>query len=250
MSYILDALKRAESERSLGAVPNIHTQLGAGIEPAARGSVVSRLGWGLIVATAVVSAVGAWWWFFADQPEAWNPADASGEVGSPALSAPPFVLPTAPATPGVGKSPTTLAVVPTAPPAREPTAANRASSISPAVVNEGSSPAPRPMVQASSARVVTAAAAADIAASAAAPSPAAEERVYAVKELPDDIRNSLPALTVGGATYSENPANRMLIVNGGIFHEGDKLAPELTLEQIKLRTAVLSFRGHRYSINY
>ena len=29
--------------------------------------------------------------------------------------------------------------------------------------------------------------------------PAAEERIYALKELPDDIRNSLPALTVGGA---------------------------------------------------
>ena len=80
--------------------------------------------------------------------------------------------------------------------------------------------------------------------------PAAEELVYALKELPDEVRNSLPVLAVGGATYSENPANRMLIVNGGIFHEGDKLTSEVTLQQIKLRTAVLSYRGYRYAIHY
>jgi general secretion pathway protein B len=84
----------------------------------------------------------------------------------------------------------------------------------------------------------------------ATPSGASEERVYSLKELPDDIRNSLPALAVGGATYSENAASRMLIVNGNIFHEGDKLTPEVTLQQIKLRTAVLSYRGYRYFINY
>ena len=79
---------------------------------------------------------------------------------------------------------------------------------------------------------------------------AGDERVYAQKDLPDDIRSSLPALAVGGATYSENPSNRMLIVNGALFHEGDKLAPEVTLQQIKLRSAVLSYRGYRYVINY
>ena len=78
----------------------------------------------------------------------------------------------------------------------------------------------------------------------------AGERIYTLKELPDDIRSSLPVLTVGGATYSDNAASRMLIVNGNLFHEGDKLTPELTLQQIKLRAAVLSFRGYRYSISY
>jgi general secretion pathway protein B len=84
----------------------------------------------------------------------------------------------------------------------------------------------------------------------ATPSAASDERVYSLKELPDDIRNGLPALAVGGATYSENAASRMLIVNGNIFHEGDKLTPEVTLQQIKLRTAVLTYRGYRYFINY
>ena len=57
-------------------------------------------------------------------------------------------------------------------------------------------------------------------------------------------------VTVGGASYSENPASRMLIINGQIFHEGDKLTSEVTLQQIKLRSAVLSYRGYRYTITY
>ena len=50
--------------------------------------------------------------------------------------------------------------------------------------------------------------------------------------------------------YSENPANRMLIINGKLFHEGDKLAPGLSLEQISLKSAVLRLKGYRYGISY
>jgi general secretion pathway protein B len=79
---------------------------------------------------------------------------------------------------------------------------------------------------------------------------ATEERVVALRDLPEDVRASLPPLTVAGATYSENPASRMLIINGKLVHEGDKLTPELTLQQIRLRTAILSYRGTRFSISY
>jgi general secretion pathway protein B len=79
---------------------------------------------------------------------------------------------------------------------------------------------------------------------------ASEPRVYAPAELPDDIRRELPTLAVGGAMYSENAVNRMLIINGQVFHERDKLSPNLTLVQIKLKNAVLEFKGYRYSISY
>jgi general secretion pathway protein B len=55
---------------------------------------------------------------------------------------------------------------------------------------------------------------------------------------------------VGGASYSQNAENRMLIVNGQVLREGDKVAPEVTLEQIRLKEAVLSTKGHRYRIAY
>jgi len=79
---------------------------------------------------------------------------------------------------------------------------------------------------------------------------AAESRVFTVAELPDDIRRQLPAITVGGSIYSAEAANRFLIINGQIFHEKDKLGPELVLEQIKLKAAVLRFKGYRYEITY
>ena len=50
--------------------------------------------------------------------------------------------------------------------------------------------------------------------------------------------------------YSESPASRMLIINGQVFHERDKLSPNLTLVQIKLKSAVLEYRGYRYGISY
>ena len=75
-------------------------------------------------------------------------------------------------------------------------------------------------------------------------------RIYSQGELPDAIRRDLPKLTIGGSIYSDVPSSRFLIINGQIFHEGDKLGPELWLEQIKLKAAVLKYRGYRYGIDF
>ena len=67
MSYILDALRRAEAERSRGAVPGLHTPViaGAGAAPVAPlragplgGGSAAAVGLALILAAA---AVGGWW---------------------------------------------------------------------------------------------------------------------------------------------------------------------------------------------
>jgi general secretion pathway protein B len=83
-----------------------------------------------------------------------------------------------------------------------------------------------------------------------APEADSAARVLALNELPDDVRRSLPALTVNGASYSETPAHRMLIANGQVYREGDEPAPGLVLEQIRARSAVLRWRGVRYSVPY
>jgi general secretion pathway protein B len=84
-----------------------------------------------------------------------------------------------------------------------------------------------------------------------APASAADERpAVAFNDLPENIRRELPQLVVGGAMYSQTPANRMLILNGQVFREGDKVAGQLVLEQIKLKSAVLAYKGYRYNINY
>lgn len=84
----------------------------------------------------------------------------------------------------------------------------------------------------------------------APPPPAAPERIPQLAELPEPMRRELPALRFGGAMDSPQPAARMLIINGQVFREGDALAPGLTLQTIRLRSAVFDFRGQRFEAAY
>jgi len=84
----------------------------------------------------------------------------------------------------------------------------------------------------------------------AASIPAADARIYAFNELPESVRRELPPLAIGGSIYSDSASSRFLIINGRIFHENDRIAPDLTLEQIKLKAAVLRYKGYRYGITY
>jgi general secretion pathway protein B len=59
-----------------------------------------------------------------------------------------------------------------------------------------------------------------------------------------------PKLSVSGGVYSTNPAQRMLIVNGQVFNEGSEVAPGVVLDEIKSKTAVLRFRGARYTVTF
>ena len=88
------------------------------------------------------------------------------------------------------------------------------------------------------------------AATAAAASAVVDEKVVTLAEMPDEIRRELPSLTISGAIYSENVANRFLIINGQIFHETETPVPGVVLHKIKLKSAVLGFKGYRYSVTY
>ena len=79
---------------------------------------------------------------------------------------------------------------------------------------------------------------------------AAAPRILALHELPSDVRRAIPPLVVNGSVYSKNPADRFLIVNGLIVHESDSVAPDVVLESIGPRAAVLSTLGHRFEISY
>ena len=61
---------------------------------------------------------------------------------------------------------------------------------------------------------------------------------------------SAPALAISGATYSDNPAHRLLIVNGKVVQEGQEVAPGVRLEAIGPRSAVFNQGGTRFNINH
>lgn len=261
MSYILDALKRAESERSRGSIPNIHASAATTTAPEAGRPAALRIGLGVIALSIVV--VAGWVWWPRSESTA-DPMSASEPLAALPATVPapaPVIVAPAPAAGVLASAPTTTAMpqpgppgparAGEAPPANAPPRKPSGDAVAPVVTGSVEPARSRKAEFAASAS----AAVAEAASQPATPVPATvaastEERVYVLKDLPADVRSSLPVLAVGGATYSENPANRMLIVNGALFHEGDKLAPEVTLQQIKLRSAVLSYRGYRYVINY
>jgi general secretion pathway protein B len=269
MSYILDALRRADAERERGAVPTLHAQPAPTVPAADADADAPRsappwlwLALGLLLAAVLAFA----WKLLADKPQdatTTRAADAakskppapSAETAAPTPPPPiPAQFPTQalsditpappprPATPPKELRPLPRAEVRTAA-NPEPQLADARPDMTTAVPP----PAPTPGPTSPAATPSPRAAAGN---GAAAASGAAEERIYAVAELPDDIRRSLPALPIGGSTYSSNPASRMLIVNGQVFREGDAITPELKLEQIRLKGAVLRFRNYRYAISF
>ena len=233
MSYILDALRRADSERDRGAVPDLHARqvpMAAGRDEPATASLPP---WAWVGAAIMVLLIGLLAWLLIGR-EPVREAVVVAPVPAPAPAPVPGPAP-APAFAVVPAPPALPVAVPGVPPAPRPAALPAAKA---AVRALAPAAADKP------------GAAIETPAKPHAKASAAEPRTYTVAELPEAVRRELPALAVGGAMYSENAASRMLIINGQLFHERDKLAPGLVLVQIKLKSAVLEFKGYRYGISY
>ena len=185
MSYILDALRRAESERARGQVPGLHDQPALPATAAARkawpvGALASGLGLILLLA-----ALALWW---------------TNQLAPPAPAAvvvvPAAVAPTVP--PVMTPATTPAATAPT----------STATPVLPQVVS-----APTPVLPAS----------VPVAPPAAAPRQQAG--ISRLAELPPDQRREWPNPVLGGSVWSESAANRFVIVNGQLLHEGEAVAP-------------------------
>jgi general secretion pathway protein B len=221
MSYILDALRKADAERERGHVPGIHAQptFGGAAPPGSpRGGV--PLAWiGVALGVLTLLLVIGWFVFRAAPGDA---VTAQQPAAAPSTTA---MLPAA--------APASAALPPR-------TATAPADDDQPLpVIRQTLRPAPPAPAAKAGKEPATAASAADGAA-----------RVYATSELPEAIRRQLPTLTVGGSRYSDKASDRILIVNGQVFHEGDKIAPDLVLQQIRLKGAVLAFKGYRYLLPF
>jgi general secretion pathway protein B len=244
MSYILDALRKADAERERGSVPGLHTHpvpAASAESPAMRRGVpVSWVAGGTAV---LVAGALAWAW-------GGRSSDAPHEPPRP-VDAPPVAMATPPVVAKPAPEPVAAAPEPVAPAPAAP--APVATPPVPAPV----AAAPRPVTPAPARAQAPAPAPAPTRHAAAKPAPAptpaasaAEARVYSVNELPADIRREWPPLSIGGSIYSDTAASRFLIINGQIYHEGDRIANGLSLEQIKLKAAVLLYKGYRVGITY
>jgi general secretion pathway protein B len=285
VSYILDALRRADAERERDPSRGIHAQPAAALPRYAR---APREPWVLAGVAVLVAMAGAY--LLA------GPTRERAET--PAVSVPAAVVQPVPSTPPVpAVVPVAAAVLPPPPPppvpavqrtvqrpilaasdqgvVRGPVLTARLGPTAPApgvtspdVVSPpaGATPAPAPAParapsaapsNAPSTAPATAPSTAPTTGPSAAPSgaapargAAAPDRIVAVSELPADVQRELPKLVIAGGVHSENAAQRMLIVGGQVRSEGAELAPGLVLEQIRANSAVLRFRGWRYSVSF
>ena len=268
MSYILDALRRADAERERGAVPGCSRSSTRFAEDDAAPTRPRRLVWAVVALTLALLAVIAWTFLGAGASTSRAPVEGS------VVPAPLPVLPSAqaPMPPALGTATAPPAGTTTAPPTRRPSHRRRSPRIETRVA-----PAPAPLpptrptpaalserpqaaapVERASARSTAEARRAPqrggpdagaSSATAAAPN-AGAARVYTPAELPEEIRRDLPKIVVGGSSYSGDAASRMIMVNGQVFHEGDRLAPGLVLERIRQKSAVLSFKGWQYEVMF
>lgn len=68
------------------------------------------------------------------------------------------------------------------------------------------------------------------------------------KDLSPDIQAEIPELKFAGHTFSEDPAQRMIIVNGQILREGDTIAPSTHLSGITWEGVIIDFKGTRFLV--
>jgi len=238
MSYILDALRRAESERSQGRLPTPLDAPLAGLPPEApepsRGRWLWMAGGAGVVLLAGV--LGALLMRSVTPPQR---ANAPEVVALPPSAPAPQPVPSVPA-PAPRRAPSHAMALP--PRAAMPAAPMHESHAQHAPLRETPPARPAP---------------ADVAAPkpgpaspAVPPSAAPEEGALpGLAELPEDIRRALPPMRFEGTVYSDTASNRMLMVNGQLLHEGESLNADIRVERIKPRSAVLSYRGQRFEFS-
>lgn len=232
MSYILDALKKAETERNLGEIPGIYAQpLHLAADAPKRTWRHDPWRWLAIACIALLLGLAVWKWW-----------PAGGEQSRPPIAPAAPIAPVAPVAP-VPRSvpqpspPVQAAQAPTSAPARvtaktpargEPPAAKptRKKERHPKHSDSGAQAKPSP------------------------PKAAEEPPISDMRDLPLSVQREIPELTIGGYIYSGAPADRSVLINQHLLREGDQISPGLTLEGIRPNGIVLDYRGLRFSKPY
>lgn len=255
MSYILDALKRADRERNRGAVPDIHAQADARPLLTAH-SPIGTMPWLWIGLGALLSVAAVLLWL-ALQPASPVPTTAltggravtsaatTAAAATATLSAPaswpaarpvaaPVVAPVAAAAMAIGVAPVVAPVLPPVLPPILPPIAPSATPVKAAPFL----PPPNPP------------------ASAAVPAPGQDSKpapapkTMALQAAPEEVRRQLTALKLAGGVHSQRAADRLLIVDGQVVREGDAVAAGVVLEQIQPRSAIFRVRDQRVEVPF
>ena len=250
MSYILDALKKAEQARSAGKAPDLFTLQAS--DPVARKPLWPWLLAGLIA----LNGAALYYWLVLRSPDTVQPS----VVAPLPVATPPVSVARAPAPPSVPRTPAIMPVEETQPPTvlppvtAPPKPARVAEKPAPAANPDADKPPP---AAASQPKPETTAPAAPPPMDATAaprapakpeptPAPAPEQRVMPLAELPPNIQQELPKMSIAMHMYSGKPANRMASINDRTLREGDELSAGLKLVEITPDGMIFTYKGYRF----
>ena len=213
MSYILDALKKSEQERQQGTSPHLHSVHGS-IPPVKQSSVFKKRLVFWSISGGVFSFICGLGLFFFLHQQSLNETAPRQTIDRPVLSAEPQTsqtkaLPEPPAQiiQNNDTSPHSLAEDKSDIQLPDTT---KESGSDPAVVIE-----PKPL----------------------------PKSLPLLQDLPSELREKIPNLKFAGHTFSKNPSQRMIIINGKILREGSIIASNTHLTEITWEGVTIEFNG-------
>jgi general secretion pathway protein B len=230
MSYILDALKKAEQERKLGKAPDFMDDHGR--TPRRR----NKRAWAYALLAAFIAVSGGlgWWLGHERQADDRLPFQSSGVRQDIAEARAQKAETPAPAQPAVATAQTTQP--------REPQAAEARKTETP--------PAVKPPLKAEAPKKPVGGTAA------ASPKPADTgegnrpdpKRIYNYDDLPGEIKKEIATPVISTHMYSNDPADRLVSINGNIGREKQEIMPGTTLDSILPDGAILRHKGYRIKV--
>jgi general secretion pathway protein B len=238
MSYILDALKKAEQERKRGKTPDFMDNHGRSPQQPKK-----RLWLYALITVVIAVAGGLGWWFGHDKPAGYKlPFQSSGAQSETAAQGqkPETQQPAAPE-PVQPAQPAAVAKVQDAPAEKKadaPKAGPAKETKPPAKPEALKKPAKEPANADAKAQQT----AAD---TENKPDP---KKLYSYNELPDEIKKEVPQLFISTHMYSNDSADRLVSINGNIGREKQEIMPGITLDAILPDGAILRHKGYRFKI--
>ena len=226
MSYILEALKKSDQQRQRGATPTLQVAQVTVAAPKRPLFIYYSL-----LAVILLGAGIMIGWLHPWQPEQMPPvseAIAAETNISMQQQAAPAPIPALPELPG--KTAQEFLKQNPAPAVQPVPVADAMKPSTPARASSGEAGAVSPMPD-KSARPA---------------SVAQEQQALPVNELPVQIQQEIPAMTVQLHAYSSVPNERLASINSIRLREGESLMPGLRLEQITPDGMIFSYKGYRF----
>lgn len=250
MSYILDALKKAEEERRRGKAPDLATVQDIRVvkERGARSLWVY-----LMMAALFLNAGVLVWWLGPWSAGRWGGGTVQKAEGKRAITetesvrqvsdpaAPVAALPVKKVEPGATGNSSTVRGAEKVLPSAEANTAGKKSNPSPAVgtgVKGSVVQAPLDVHEIDK----------ESAGSDEAPPPPAGNRMYAMEQLPASVREGLPEIRMSLHYFTNDPSLRLVRINGETLREGREISPGLRLEEITSDGAVFTYRHYRFRL--